>query len=301
MLYRTEEVPNEKEEFIFSAIPYNEDIDLHLMGAYQEELFEKGYLQEEHVKEFLNYAIYYTRKSVVNETESPYYSSLTGKCSYCASILDLYFRKLGLPCFQFNIGPTLGEESCHQLCMVEIPILKNEKVEKISFVLDPTFRQFCLKEENRIERYEEEPRGNVYKSTPHPGYFLALTKEGTELANNLITYGYFKANDENLKIYCDAFVLYFTPKEKYENPTHIGKIAKTNIDANNYREAIYNNKKTYNLDIAVETPIETICKSLNQGIKRFDKVNKLLLKKYHILLEKIKRNEINSYSIEKNI
>ena len=301
MLYRTEELPNEKKEFIFSSTPFNEDIDLHLMGAYQEELFENGYLQDEHAKELLNYAIYYARKSVVNDKESPYFSSLTGKDSSSASILDLFFRKLGLPCFQSNIGSILGEENCQQFCIVEIPILKKEKVEKISFLLDPTFRQFCLKEQNRIENYSEEPCFTRYKSTPHPGYFLALTEDGTKFANHLITYGYFETTDANLKTYCDAFSLYFTPKEKYKNPLYIGKISSTNLDGAHYREAINNNKKTYNLNIIVQTPIETLYQKLNHGFNRFSKVNKVLLKKYRILLEKIKRNEMNSYSIDKNI
>lgn len=301
MLYRTNELPNESEEFIFTATPYNEDIDLYTVGAYQVELFESGYLQEEHAKELLNYAIYYARKNVMkNDIESPYFSSFEGRCAPSASILDLFFRKLGVSCFQFDIGPALGEESCHALCMVEIPIYKNGQVEMHSYLLDPTFRQFCLKRENRFENFFEAPKGAVKKSAPHPGYFLSLSKNGTELANDLITYGYFEATDDHLKAYCDAFSLYFLPKEKYENRLAVGKISSTKNNGAYYRETIYNHQKTYNLNLTVETPVETLYQNLNKGIGRFSKVNKMLLKKYRILLEKIRMNEMNSYSIKKS-
>ena len=300
MLYKTSELPKKNEGFLFISTPYNEDIDLYTIGAYQIELFENGYLQEEHAKELLNYAIYYARKNVIKDKESPYFSSFQGKGSPCASILDLFFKKLGLSCFQFNIGPTLGEENCQQLCFVEIPIHKNDEIEIVSFLLDPTFRQFCLKEENRFERFFEEPRGQVKKSSPHPGYFLSLSEKGTQFANDLITYGYFEATDEKLKTYCDAFALYFMPKDKYENKFSIGKISSTFHDGAYYKAAIYKNKKSYHLNLVVETPIETLYQNLNKGMSRFDKVNKILLKKYRILIEKIRVNEMNSYSINEN-
>lgn len=299
MLYSTKEPPTtKKEDFLFPATLFNEDFDLHTIGAYEVELFENGHLQEEHAKELLNYAIYYARIKVEKD-KSPYFSSFTNKDAKSASILDLFFKKLGLPSFQFNMGTTLGEENLQQLCMVEIPIIREEKVEVVSFLLDPTFRQYCLKEKNQFNIFFEKPHTKTEKLTPDPGYFLSLTKEGTEFAEKLITYGYFEVTEENLKMYFDAFSLHFTIKEKQEDYLSSGKIASTHFSSSYYKEAIQKNKTIYTLNIPVETPIETLYQKLNRGLNRFSKVNKILLKKYRGYLGIIRRNEMNSYSIIK--
>ena len=72
----------------------------------------------------------------------------------------------------FNIGNLLKTDPIHEVTCISIPTTrKNQKTTK-TFLLDPTFRQFCLTEENRFERYFEEPRWAVRMATPHPGYFF---------------------------------------------------------------------------------------------------------------------------------
>lgn len=70
------------------------------------------------------------------------------------------------------------------------------------YVVDCTFSQFT----------------KLFYMTPHamkilscisaePAYFLSQTKEGQNLLNKLLEYGYFEATPDNLKLYLDSFVL----------------------------------------------------------------------------------------------
>lgn len=262
MLYNKDlvEFNTEKEEFIFDTLPYNEDIDIRDIAVLEGFFKEKGYIPERYINLFLNYVTYYARSNCVNEIESPLTSSLKGKCSITAKINEELLKKMALNVKQFNIGNIFGDYYIHQLTMVEIPTMINGEIKIKSYLLDPTFRQFCLKEENRFERYYEEPRFSVRMSTPHPGYFLNLTEEGKKFAEDLIYFGYFEVNEESVKRYCDAFALYLKPKEAYEDMTLLGKISSTNISGDDYIKkiiSILKNGKIRN-DKVVLTPMEII-------------------------------------------
>lgn len=83
--------------------------------------------------------------------------------------------------------------------------------------MDPTFRQFCLKERcNSDVFYNKEllDKGDI---APHPGYFmqannlmqLGVSEEASRKSENLgkliVSRGYFYLNEENAKLYGDAF------------------------------------------------------------------------------------------------
>ena len=259
MLYIEPNEYGEINDFIFNASPYNDDINLCDIAALESFFKKNGYIPERYIFMFLNYITYYARKMVVRPPDSPINSSFKGRCSTAASIIDELMSKMGFKVEQVNIGEIMNRDPVHQLAIVHIPTLKgDEKVIK-SYVMDPTFRQFCLREENRYERYFEEPRFSVRMSTPHPGYFYALTKEGTKFANRLITYGYFEINDWNLKMYFDPFRLYLTPKEEYEEGS-LGKISSTNLTGNYYRNRMEKciEKQRIKSHALIETPMEQI-------------------------------------------
>ena len=96
--------------------------------------------------------------------------------------LRLFLEKLNLKKMTFNVGDVLGTDPIHALTCVEIPTVVNGERVSRTFMLDPTFRQFCIAEENRFERYNEEERWGVRMATPHPGYFFNLTDEGSDFS-----------------------------------------------------------------------------------------------------------------------
>lgn len=277
MLYRDNlEVFNiEKEEFIFDAIPYNEDIDIKDIAVLENFLNNNGYIPDKYMNMFLNYIIYYSRINCVsNNIESPLTSSLKGKCAIAAHINYELLKKFNLKVNEFNIGNVFGDYLIHQLALVEIPTMINGEIKNKQYLLDPTFRQFCIAEENRFERYYEEPRFSVNMSTPHPGYFLNLNDKTRNFAKDLIHLGYFEISDENIKMYCDAFALYLTPKEDYENKDLIGRIFSTNISGSEYLQKIINSFKKGSIKSGKEilTPLESITlerKKLMNKLKYF--------------------------------
>ncbi len=231
------------EDFLFEAEPYNADIDVRDIAAIEDFYEHNGYVLDSCVTDLLNWLIYRTRINICTGVESPLYSSFVGRCSRAQVFLDNILNKLKLENISFNIGDVIGTNRIHSVTCVQIPTMNDEKITNRLFLLDPTFRQFCITEENRFERYYEEPRWAVAMSTPHPGYFLNLTDIGRQFATDLIHFGYFGVTEESLKTYFDAFVLYTTPKEEYFDVKDIGNISSTSNSGLDYWEAIINNVK----------------------------------------------------------
>jgi len=259
MLYIEPNEYGEIVDFMFNAKPYNEDINLSDIAALEQFYKRSGYLPEKYVEMFLNYVIYYARRKVVTPPDSPINASFMFKCSPTASIINELMGKMGFKVDMFNVGKMFNTEGIHELSVVHIPVFDGKEVKVKDYLMDPTFRQFCTVEENRFERYYEEPRYGVRMSTPHPGYFFNLTKKGRDFANNLITYGYFLVTDDNLKQYFDPFRLYLTPKEEYHD-NDLGKVSSTILNGNYYRDKMikaYEDKKMKS-SYPIMTPMERI-------------------------------------------
>lgn len=259
MLYNNK-LPASNETFIFPAVPYNEDINLKDIAALEGFYQKKHYIPQEYIPLFLNYITYYVRSKCSFNAINPLTTSFKNQCGIAAHLNYNLLTKMGFKIKEINIGDIFNTAPFHQICTVEIPTLINNELTIKEYTLDPTFRQFCLTDENRFARYNEEPKYSVKKATPHPGYFLNLTKIGQQFANRLISLGYFENTPENLKIYFDSFALFLTDKEKYSNKNDIGKISKTPIAGTKYQELL---KKDYHKDYhddsyEVQTPLEEI-------------------------------------------
>ncbi len=261
MLYKESVIKNNQEQFIFDGRPYNEDIDFKEIAGIENFYEKNGYIPSKYIPDFLNWLIYMARKNITNPLESVMDVSMSGQCAIAQGYLAKMLKKLSLPFITFNVGDVLGCTQIHALTQVSIPTLIEGESNFKNFILDPTFRQFCLVEENRFERYNEEPRWGVRMSTPHPGYFFNLTDAGKAFANNLICFGYFEATDENLKQYFDSFALYITPKEAYDNKALVGKIPTTDTSGSEYSHRVSSSAREYGQtrgSFDYETPKERI-------------------------------------------
>lgn len=234
MLYKSAIVESEDIDFLFDAGIYNEDIDMREIAAIQGFYEKHGYIPDNHIITFLNWLTYSARKNISNELEDVTKSSFAGRCAIAQSFFDQILEKLNLKKMTFNVGDVLGTDPIHALTCVEIPTVVNGERVSRTFMLDPTFRQFCIAEENRFERYNEEERWGVRMATPHPGYFFNLTDEGREFAEGLIHYGFFEVNEKSLKTYFDPFALYVTPKEEYEDQNQVGMVSSTTASGLDY-------------------------------------------------------------------
>lgn len=299
MLYNNNFYGKKYEEFIFPSTPYNEDINLEEIASIQEFYEKNNYIPEDKIIDFLNWIVYQTRINITNNLDSPLYSSFQGQCAPAQSFMDELFGKMNFKKLAFNIGDVLETTKIHALEVVEIPTLVDNFIVNKLYILDPTFRQFCLTEENRFERYNEEPRWAVKMSAPHPGYFFNLTDEGRNFANDLICYGYFEVNEETLKTYFDPFKLYITPKEAYKDLESVGKVVKTGISGIEYWNKIIINgllplppRKEMNL----KTPREML---LEQNKTFLKKLKEIMKKKTNQDKFKSYKDAINDTSTER--
>ena len=269
--------PENKVEFLFDAVAYNEYINVADVAALEEFHRINHWMPEQYIPMFLNWVTFYIRCQVVNPLESPLCASFKGRCAPAAQVADELLTKMGFKVEQFNMGSVVNAPQIHQLCMVYIPTVVNGEAVSKKYILDPTFRQFCISEENRFERYFEEPRYSVNMATPRPGYFMNLNEEGRKLATELITYGYFEITEEKLKRYSDAFALYAKPKEKYRSLDLVGTTDTTSTKAIEYMDRILENP--YMSSFHSRTPIITACEYVAQERKRFVNVIKRLFGK----------------------
>ena len=291
MLYNKDFHNIKKENFIFEAEPYNKDINVRRIAAIQDHYEKYGYLPSGAISDFLNWITYRTRTNVTDPVESPIYSSLVGKSMIAQAFNDELLEKMNFVKKSFNVGDVLGKERIHSLECVQIPSLEEGKIVKKLFILDPTFRQFCLVEENRIEKFYEEPRWVGEISTPHPGYFLNLTDKGRTFANSLISFGYFEVTEENLKIYFDAFTLSFIPKDAYKNSNHIGKVSETMATGMDYWNRMIN---------CNEEPLSIVGMDLSTPKEIVNSENKKMVNKIKDMISVLRSENIENYEMEDN-
>lgn len=175
--------------------------------------------------------------AVRNSPESPVTASMSGQCAPTQRINVNLLRRFGLDARAFNTADCIGEIPLseddrqkvangwnspavrHSVSLVNLPIMDDSGyTQSYKFLLDPTFRQFCLKENCNVNKFYDSNWLSRGYPAPHPGYFMqadnllqlgvsAETAQETEaLGQYLISKGYFCLNESTAKLYGDAFV-----------------------------------------------------------------------------------------------
>lgn len=125
------------------------------------------------------------------------------KCIYVAELISGLLDRLKIYNNVYFIGSIIGENiNFHAITLVNFDYNKDKL-----YVIDPTFRQFLVKEKCLCDFY--------------PGYFLTQTKEGIEFGENLLNHGFFKLNESNLKIYFDSLIKFKNTHRNIEIETGI--------------------------------------------------------------------------------
>ena len=228
------------EDYIFDTIPHNPEFDLEQLNLIQNKL-QSGYaLTAEEATVFLDWTTYNARSYAVSDKNVPkdisnpniFTEPMTGQCAPTQRINVELLRRFGLDARAFNTADCMGQiplnsetyrrmengrESPavrHSVSIVSIPIDDGRgNVANYKFLLDPTFRQFCLKK-NCVEKEEWSLHGY---GAPHTGYFmqsenlmrLGVSEEEAGKTENigkyLIERGYLLLTEENARLYMNAF------------------------------------------------------------------------------------------------
>lgn len=249
-----------KNQFIFDDVnPYIPEINLEELKIIQEKIenFTSGKstqgLTIEETEKFLDWVTFNARNYAVrNIPESITTASMFGQCAPTQNINKKLLSKLGLDVRTFNTSECIGEIPMnefdrkkiergwlstavrHSVSLVNIPIIdSNGQTNTYKFLLDPTFRQFCLKENCDVNKFTDKNRLECGHVAPHIGFFMMkenlkwlgesdITAEKSEkLCKTIISKGYFYLNEENAKLYGDAFVRASKRLEYQNYPIHM--------------------------------------------------------------------------------
>ncbi|MDD2378220.1 MAG: hypothetical protein PHD10_04500 [Bacilli bacterium] len=179
-------------KYIFDATYKDASIDIKKVADIESRL--NNGITVEDAELLLDFVVSETRAIIAKNAKVSNISHLAQYVSY------LLLKKMRLTVYPFNIKNAL---ECSKIdhTVLSVKILING-MSYNTYIVDPTFRRFCLEENCRVECFNKEE-----KLTPDPGYFLNMTDKGRVLANYLIINGYFLLNEENAKTYGDSFCL----------------------------------------------------------------------------------------------
>lgn len=260
-----------QEDYIFSdTIPYNPDFDLEQLKEIQIKIqnFTSGIstngITAQEAEVFLDWVTFNARNYAVrNGPESPITAAMTGQCAPTQRINIKLLSRMGLDARPFNTADCIGPISMnaedirrgqngwsspavrHSVSLVNIPIIDNNgNTAMYPFLLDPTFRQFCLQENCNGNKFVDSNWISHGHVAPHPGYFMEAynlrqfgvseeTAKKTEaLGRFIVSRGYFYLSDENAKLYGDTFVRASERLEFQNRPIYTSGIEYINNFAN---------------------------------------------------------------------
>lgn len=149
----------------------------------------------EEVDLYLKYIVKKTRDSFKMTDDKLLRNPLVGQCINASGfIIRSFWRDFnGLDFYQLRTNNVFTSTVGHCFVVVYFNTIDGDK----AYVIDPTYRQFCLLS------YCNPSRLYHYDPVIMPGYFV----QDVEMIKKLLKDGYFEINEYNAKIYGDSFVL----------------------------------------------------------------------------------------------
>lgn len=175
-------------------------------------------------------------------------ASLVGFCGLGQGITATTLKNMGLSPYIVNSESIFSKSEKHGFVVVKIPIQKEEGFQNKLYLIDTTFRQFFLRDEetNLREEYIKDKRfGNRVAS--RPGYWMLQMKNGELLAKEILENGFVELTEENAKMYGDSFKLSEKVRKK---PTRVPKKQElyTGIEGEEYIRSIMDEQMQSEID-----------------------------------------------------
>lgn len=285
------------------------DINLEELAEIQAKLegftsgITKNGITESEAEKLLDWVVYNARKYAVSNTlEKITTASMIGQCALTQNINQKVLTKLGLEANPFNTADCIREnpkteedtkkqneywkhDVRHSIVLTKIPIMQEDNNTQIcEFIIDPTFRQFCLKENCNEEKFVPE-RWTIYNAVaPHPGFFMQkenllklgqsyeYASEAEKLCKDIIYNGYFPLNEQTGKLYGDAFLRASTRLELQSEPIEM----RARDYINNFENVSMNTYRSTGEELYTKLPSEII----KSEMTFFKKVAKFFKEKF---------------------
>ncbi len=177
-----------------SDIKVLDNIDFDKLKLIEEKIKENVSLTEQEAHDFLDYLVYITRCLISQDQES----SFRNKCDLAQSMMSNYLAKLNV---EDHPNSTLRSIDSmvtgHNFNCLKLSVDHKDKY----YIVDPTYRQFFLKENCNEHKYIL--NHDQVLVAPHPGYFIA--KKDYPLVENFLYCGYSEMTKEFSEVYGNSF------------------------------------------------------------------------------------------------
>ena len=181
--------------FVIESTPNKIDIDYDLISQIENKLEDNIPLSQDEAKYFLDYIVFITRTKFTNDLDN---YSFEWKCDTAISIIGNYLNSLNV---NYNVCDTqkviTNNIKGHTFMIVNL----NTENGTLSYLIDPTYRQFFTKDTCNESNYTL--INGIYVTTPNPGYFIK--EEDKEETKKLLINGYAILTNDIARIYGDSF------------------------------------------------------------------------------------------------
>lgn len=181
--------------YIIDSNPNKLEINYDFISNIEKNIEENIPLTKEETNYFLDYLVYATRTKLTNDLDN---YSFEWKCDTAISIIGNYLNSLNV---QYNVCDsqkviTQGITG-HTFMIVKL----NTEDGIINYLVDPTYRQFFIKDNCTKEKYVL--INGMYIITPSPGYFIK--NEDKNIIKTFLQKGYSVLDHNIARIYGDSF------------------------------------------------------------------------------------------------
>lgn len=181
--------------YIIESKPNKIEINYDFISTIEKNLEENIPLTKEETNYFLDYLVYATRTKLTNDLDN---YSFEWKCDTAISIIGNYLNNLNVP---YNVCDTqkviTQGITGHTFMVVKL----NTEDGIINYLVDPTYRQFFIKDNCTKDKYVL--INGVYIITPSPGYFIK--DEDKNIIKTFLQKGYSVLDHNIARIYADSF------------------------------------------------------------------------------------------------
>lgn len=147
---------------------------------------------------------------------------LTNRCDLIQAIVGQTLEKLNVRVHIVDTQKAINDDvNGHSFLVVGFPICDGNSITEKYYLVDPTYRQFFLKENCCDSKYLI--KDNMILLAPDPGYYYLNNPGSLTVASNIIENGYIELNDVTAKIYGDSF---YTTRRGYAVDTYHNKDSK---------------------------------------------------------------------------
>lgn len=158
---------------------------------------------------------------------------LTNKCDLMQAMVGQALEKLGINVTKIETQKTISDEvEGHSFLIANFP--------KKSYIVDPTYRQFFLKDNCTESKYFI--KDNMILIAPHPGYYYVKNPKDVKIATSIIEDGYIELTEKTAKVYGDSF---YTTHRGYSN--NFNKTYTTNVSGNVYVNSFLKCNSNYSM------------------------------------------------------